>query len=435
MGTLVPGPCGILWPDDPYSISDLSNPFEQQHGPLGGGRSAIDRKIDDVERLRLEGDFVGALQAIKGLVQAHPKNARAVNEKGVCLRLVGEPVKAVLEFRRALRLAPQSPGILANLGNCLRSQGELDGALRAFQKALDLRPEFAPVLAELGEIHHELGDLSRAIESYEKSLTFNSGNPTTLANLASVCAEAGMAKKALESAESCLALDPLERRALVVRSMALHELARDEDAAELFNLDWIREFQLDSFDGLEDIAALNLALSEHVTGHPTLEYEPANRSTTHGEQTGELLGEPAGPVAVLERVIKDCVQRFLDELPADAAHHYLGHRPERLRWNLWGTRLGATGRQAAHFHPGGWVSGVYYAQLPPEMSSGEGGQAGWIEFGAAPDSWKLERERPLRLIEPKEGSLVLFPSYFYHRTLPFESETRRISLAFDAIPD
>ena len=151
MGTLVPGPCGILWPDDPYSISDLSNPFEQQHGPLGGGRSAIDRKIDDVERLRLEGDFVGALQAIKGLVQAHPKNARAVNEKGVCLRLVGEPVKAVLEFRRALRLAPQSPGILANLGNCLRSQGELDGALRAFQKALDLRPEFAPVLAELGE--------------------------------------------------------------------------------------------------------------------------------------------------------------------------------------------------------------------------------------------------------------------------------------------
>ena len=37
-------------------------------------------------------------------------------------------------------------------------------------------------------------------------------------------------------------------------------------------------------------------------------------------------------------------------------------------------------------------------------------------------------------IRPEEGMLVLFPSYFYHRTIPFESAQQRICIAFDAIP-
>jgi hypothetical protein len=30
--------------------------------------------------------------------------------------------------------------------------------------------------------------------------------------------------------------------------------------------------------------------------------------------------------------------------------------------------------------------------------------------------------------------LLLFPSYFYHRTLPFRSAEQRISIAFDVVP-
>ena len=30
--------------------------------------------------------------------------------------------------------------------------------------------------------------------------------------------------------------------------------------------------------------------------------------------------------------------------------------------------------------------------------------------------------------------MILFPSYFYHRTTPFEGTERRISIAFDAVP-
>jgi len=40
----------------------------------------------------------------------------------------------------------------------------------------------------------------------------------------------------------------------------------------------------------------------------------------------------------------------------------------------------------------------------------------------------------LRAIRPREGLMLLFPSYFYHRTVPFSAAEPRVSIAFDAIP-
>ena len=41
----------------------------------------------------------------------------------------------------------------------------------------------------------------------------------------------------------------------------------------------------------------------------------------------------------------------------------------------------------------------------------------------------------VREVEPVPGTLVLFPAYFYHRTIPFAADGRRISIAFDVMPE
>ena len=43
-------------------------------------------------------------------------------------------------------------------------------------------------------------------------------------------------------------------------------------------------------------------------------------------------------------------------------------------------------------------------------------------------------EAPKLRIRPTEGLLVLFPSYLFHRTIPFSGDGTRISIAFDVIP-
>ena len=58
---------------------------------------------------------------------------------------------------------------------------------------------------------------------------------------------------------------------------------------------------------------------------------------------------------------------------------------------------------------------------------------GWIQFGVPDPMLDLGLE-PRRVVKPREGTLVLFPSYFWHGTMPFESASPRMTVAFDAVP-
>ncbi len=99
----------------------------------------------------------------------------------------------------------------------------------------------------------------------------------------------------------------------------------------------------------------------------------------------------------------------------------------------WGTLLRAGGQQSAHMHPLAWLSGVYYSHLPDDMDPNNT-QAGWLEFNRPPERFHCATNTRTWRIEPREGRLVIFPSWFWHQTLPFESGDERVSVAFDAVP-
>jgi hypothetical protein len=69
--------------------------------------------------------------------------------------------------------------------------------------------------------------------------------------------------------------------------------------------------------------------------------------------------------------------------------------------------------------------------LPAVVGADDGDQSGWIEFGHAPFFYACEDQHAILSIKPHEGMIALFPSYFYHRTIPIESTEERITVAFD----
>ncbi|MEL6366221.1 MAG: putative 2OG-Fe(II) oxygenase, partial [Pseudomonadota bacterium] len=73
-------------------------------------------------------------------------------------------------------------------------------------------------------------------------------------------------------------------------------------------------------------------------------------------------------------------------------------------------------------------SSAYYVRLPDEIPDAASGE-GWLYLGAPPMPTNPAIE-PL-LIEPRAGSLILFPSYLWHGVRPFRSETPRVTAAFD----
>jgi len=68
------------------------------------------------------------------------------------------------------------------------------------------------------------------------------------------------------------------------------------------------------------------------------------------------------------------------------------------------------------------------------MDSSHAGQSGWITFGT-PDIAIAGCPVTARLaVQPRAGRLVLFPSYLWHGTVPFEDAAPRLTVAFDIVP-
>jgi hypothetical protein len=61
----------------------------------------------------------------------------------------------------------------------------------------------------------------------------------------------------------------------------------------------------------------------------------------------------------------------------------------------------------------------------------EASQEGWIKFGEP--RWPIPGCKVERVVQPKEGRVVLFPSFMWHGTIPFSSG-ERLTAPFDVVP-
>ena len=153
-----------------------------------------------------------------------------------------------------------------------------------------------------------------------------------------------------------------------------------------------------------------------------------------GQSTGELL-PGRGAAAAFGALVEQAVDRYRAVMPQNPSHPFLADIPDRIRITAWGVILDDGAYQVPHIHPSAWLSGVYYVALPSSLGADDDGTAGWIEFGRPYWDFQVRTEPETRLIEPEEGLMLLFPSYMFHRTLPFAGGGERISIAFDVLQE
>jgi len=190
--------------------------------------------------------------------------------------------------------------------------------------------------------------------------------------------------------------------------------------------------------GAEEFA---VAVAESLERLHLAVHAPGNQSLRDGTQTSGFLFDRPDPVLHQFRSgLLAAIGRSLARLAPDSAHPLLSrHRvnePVRLVGG-WSVRLaGGQGHHVPHYHSDGWMSSAYYARLPENL----GGvppvrnDAGYITFGAPPEYLGLGLP-PRLTLRPKQGHLVIFPSYMWHGTVPFEGTDTRLTAAFDFIPE
>ena len=332
-------------------------------------------------------------------------------------------------------MRPDYAEALNNRGRLLDAEGRLDAAMTCFERALEIKPEYVSALNNAGVALNKLARFDEAIVLFKRSLALEPDNANALYNLGTAFLGKGDPLCALEVADALLRTSPRETRALSVRAVALWELGRAAEARYLVDYDRLLALSRPSAaSAIGGVEAFNRALADHIQGHPSLEYEKADRAAHGGSHSGDLLTEPRGPVDELVTRIDGALETYLRDLPADPKHPFLSQRPRRWRLHMWGVVLEGGGHHISHNHPSGWVSGVYYVQVPRRPDRSTPDHAGWLEFGKPHASLRTTIEPETKWVKPEDGLMVLFPSYFYHRTTPHEGDGRRINIGFDAVP-
>jgi tetratricopeptide (TPR) repeat protein len=385
--------------------------------------------------LKALGKFDEALEYYRWVLHVEPRNVDALNNMGaVCYELTRFD-EAESTYRKALEIESGHADTLYNLGVLLHDVERRDEAVQAYERALTARPHFAECYVNLGYTMHELGRLDEAEQAYRHAIALDPDNAQVHANLGDLHLSRGDPQAALASCDSFLDGHAGDTAVLAFKTIALRENGDVDGARALADMErFLRTTELTVPKNFADRDAFTAALAEHLCAHPSLVDAPSSHATRQGKHSGELLTEPKGPMVGWEASLREALEAYRSALPDDSSHPFVANKPSRYRLTAWSVVLESQGHQVAHIHPSAWMSGVYYVALPDSVATSTHDAEGWIEFGEPPDHYHGKLEPELKLVKPREGLLVLFPSYFYHRTIPFDAAGRRISIAFDVLP-
>lgn len=413
--------------------------------------------------------WADAAKTLRKAAQLMPGHNGIHEQLGAAQQQAGDLDGAERSYRTALTINASNPEVHFNLGTVLSRKHDHDGALSAYKEAIRLRPDHGGALRNLGHLLGRIGRFEEAIDPHRRAARIFQGDPSIAYDLGYALAVTGRADEALKVlgraleahphtpdfmtmialahfrngdpesalayAEQALETRPGDNNGLAYKAMALNELGRHDEAKAIYDIDGLVMAEVVAApDGFADIAAFNTAFEEMIRQHHSLEDSPLNRSLKGGQSTRELLDSDHPAAQGFRQIINRAVAQYTESHPVDADHPFLARRPEETEVACWANIIRKGGFQDVHFHPPSWLSGVYYPKLPAAVADETRKPEGWLEFGRAYYMLDAKTEPPLRLVQPQEGMIVLFPAYFGHRTVPFDTDEERISVAFDVMP-
>lgn len=429
--------------------------------------------------------------ALQQQLAANPADRIARHNLAVELRKCGRLDEALVEIERSWNEGLKLAETATMRGHLLADAGRFDEALAAYREAVRVKPDLVEPHTTMASLLPQLGRGSEALDSVRDALLraphaaalwveamaiarghqlwdqlldlaaqaqARFGTDTMIeAFVANALTAQGRDDEALARIDAALVLEPTYPPAHTIRAhillrkgdpagavaaaeQAARLLPKDQSSWALLGVAWRllddeREHWLCDYDNL--VMPIDLGLDPRLLGvleaRHQLAAHPADQSLRGGTQTRGNLFEADDPViGGLARATKAAIEQRLATLRPDPGHPFLGRITGAVSFpTSWSVRLASSGYHISHIHPAGWLSSAYYVSLPPEVAAGEG--QGALAFGVPDAALGLDLP-PRRVVQPQEGHLVLFPSYLWHGTTPFESSAPRVTVAFDSLP-
>ena len=402
------------------------------------------------------GDIQKAKACYEKAIAINPNYVDGHNNLGIIFKELGENQKAIDCYEKAIKINPTKAEAHNNLGAIFKELGENKKAKSCYENAIKINPNDSNPYTHLGTIFLNLKEYQRAEDCYAKSIELKPNSPVALINRGLILFEKGEFELSLIDFDNCNTIDS--------RSMALsslYALGKIEDIyariKKNFSLDEknLRVAAFSSFianrekrstshnfclNPINFIHHSNLSLHlknfhsfiteviEELHGIDTI-WEPYGKTTIKGSQSRpNLFVKPQKKIQHLKSIIITEIESYCLKFKNETCS-FIKKWPSKYNLSAWHVILRKQGHQKLHIHPAGWLSGVIYFKIPPVILKNEGA----IELGLNGQHY-YDADSPKVVHQPKLGDIVLFPSSLHHRTIPFSTNTDRISIAFDLVP-
>lgn len=379
--------------------------------------------------------FDEAELALRECVKLDPRRADAHDRLAELIWMrTGDIREATSSLDQALERLPHDDALRATKAALLQGAGDARAAFACLAERTAQAESHPSMLIRAGLAALEF-DPATALTLAERVLRVLPDNYTARKLLCGACLGVGDGARALADSARLLAGAPDDQYLIAMQTTALrllddprYELLCDYDRMVLSTL-------IETPSGWPDLGSFLTDLASHLTvlhnphGHRLL-YQSLRRGT---ETTQDLSRSGDPVIQALFRSFAAPIERYREHIgQGQDALRRRNRGPAQFN-GAWSVRLHRDGYHTSHVHPRGWISSACYIQLPDSLRAG-GTAEGILSFGA-PGMLTTPSLAPELSVRPELGLLVLFPSYFWHGTLPFHSDQPRLTVAFDAVPD
>lgn len=166
------------------------------------------RRLEAAARCQLAGDYDGAAQIYKHLLESEPGHPGALHGLGVLYLRTGRLVEGEEAIRLAIVGSPEVAAYWSDLGEACRIQERYEEAIVAFSRALALEPGFAEAHNNLGVASACLGDNAAAVREFQAAIAVQPDYAGAHNNLGVLRERLGLFESALQSYEAAVRLRP-----------------------------------------------------------------------------------------------------------------------------------------------------------------------------------------------------------------------------------
>lgn len=375
-----------------------------------------------------------ALEAYQKLIALKPDSVPAHLELNALAWVMDRKDIFLRSFAYARERVPENADLLFAEASLLYRRGMDEQAEAVLRRAYALKPDDHNTAALLGRVLARRGRFEESFPLFEQAIATEPKALIHRHEFGFALLTAKEAKQAQHIFEAAREINPFEQMTLAGLCLAYRELgdSRYEALVDVDNL--VRTYEIRVPRGFADAAAFNRVLAEELATLHTTKVEPLEQTLRGGTQTpGQLFEGATGAVAEVRESIREAVADYIRAMPDDSGHPLFMRKANEFTFTgSWSCRLRSSGYHTNHVHPMGWISSAYYVHLPGDIED-EAQHSGWLKFGESHISLG-ERDRPHRFVKPGIGRLALFPSYFWHGTVPFSSDDYRMTIAFDVVP-